>query len=153
MPESAPPPLDYQATILRPRPLAWRWHLAVIIATAVIFTLVTVPLLFVIPSFETIFKDFKTELPTITRIVLTISAWFRNDFGFFFLLPLPAIVVGLGFLLDRNAPSDDRIKRYACMVLILALLFALFFAAFIAISLFAPMTTLVNSVNASEGKK
>jgi len=35
-------------------------------------------LAFIVPKFEQIFKDFKTELPGITKLLLNISRWFAN---------------------------------------------------------------------------
>jgi hypothetical protein len=46
---------------------------------------------FVMPRFETIFKDFRTDLPPVTELVLTASRLCRNDFGWLFLLLLPAV--------------------------------------------------------------
>src|SRR5438270_9759510 len=47
---------------------------AVVISIAV--GVVSMIMIFVIPKFEDIFKDFKAELPGITKVLLTMSRWF-----------------------------------------------------------------------------
>jgi type II secretory pathway component PulF len=49
-------------------------------------------LMFIVPNFEQIFKDFKTEPPALTRLAMSLSHWCANDYGWAWLLVLPAIV-------------------------------------------------------------
>src|SRR3954467_10526320 len=49
---------------------------AVVISIAI--GIVSMIMVFVIPKFEDIFKDFKLDLPTPTKILLAISRWFAN---------------------------------------------------------------------------
>src|SRR5436305_1245409 len=49
---------------------------AVVISIAV--GIVTMIMIFVIPKFEDIFKDFGTKLPGVTQLLLDISRWFAN---------------------------------------------------------------------------
>src|SRR5688572_11522388 len=60
---------------------------AVVITIAV--GIVSMIMIFVIPKFEQIFKDFKTELPGITKILLAVSRWFANDYGWAYILFAP----------------------------------------------------------------
>src|SRR3954463_15070420 len=60
---------------------------AVVISIAV--AIVSMIMIFVIPKFEQIFKDFKTELPTITKLLLTISRWFAQQYGWAYVLFAP----------------------------------------------------------------
>jgi type IV pilus assembly protein PilC len=60
---------------------------AVVISIAV--GIVSMIMIFVIPKFEQIFKDFKTELPGITKILLAVSRWFANDYGWAYVLFSP----------------------------------------------------------------
>ena len=60
---------------------------AVVISIAV--GIVSMIMIFVIPKFEQIFKDFKTELPGITKILLAVSRWFANDYGWAYVLFAP----------------------------------------------------------------
>src|SRR6185369_16962752 len=52
---------------------------AVVITIAV--GIVSMIMIFVIPKFEAIFKDFKLTLPAVTQILLSTSRWFANDYG------------------------------------------------------------------------
>src|SRR3954466_11418840 len=51
--------------------------------------IVSMIMIFVIPKFETIFRDFKTELPAITKVLLVVSRWFANDYGWAYVLFSP----------------------------------------------------------------
>jgi type IV pilus assembly protein PilC len=65
----------------------------------VVFILVlTILLVFVIPGFETMFKDFgaKDELPGLTKMVMAVSRGVVNN-GVFFLLGLIGTVVGISY--------------------------------------------------------
>jgi type IV pilus assembly protein PilC len=66
---------------------------AVVISIAV--GIVSMIMIFVIPKFEEIFKDFKLELPAPTKILLAVSRWFAVDYGWAYLLAAPFVMVGL----------------------------------------------------------
>src|SRR5213080_1246495 len=53
--------------------------------------IVSMIMIFVIPKFESIFKDFRMELPGITKVLLAVSRWFANDFGWAYVLFSPII--------------------------------------------------------------
>src|SRR5438477_2863158 len=56
--------------------------------------IVSMIMIFVIPKFEQIFKDFNTTLPGITQVLLTVSNWFGKQYGWAYLLFCP-----IGFVL------------------------------------------------------
>ncbi len=60
---------------------------AVVITIAV--GVVTVIMIFVIPKFQQIFDDFKLDLPTPTRMLLALSSWIANDFGWAYIVFSP----------------------------------------------------------------
>jgi type IV pilus assembly protein PilC len=60
---------------------------AVVISIAV--AIVSMIMIFVIPKFEDIFRDFGTKLPGITQVLLTISRWFANDYGWAYIICFP----------------------------------------------------------------
>src|SRR6266513_5435057 len=60
---------------------------AVVITSAV--GIVSMIMIFVIPKFEQIFRDFKTELPGITKLLLAISRWFATQYGWAYVLFSP----------------------------------------------------------------
>jgi type IV pilus assembly protein PilC len=64
---------------------------SVVISIAV--GIVSMIMVFVIPKFEQIFKDFKTELPGITKVLLNVSRWFANDYGWAYVLASPIIII------------------------------------------------------------
>ncbi len=83
---------------------------AVVITIAV--GIVSMIMIFVIPKFETIFKDFGTKLPPITQLLLDISRWFAN-WGWAYVLASP-IVISLIWKLVRTSEggkyATDAIK-------------------------------------------
>src|SRR4029079_7857735 len=56
----------------------------VVISIAV--AIVSMIMIFVVPKFETIFKDFKTDRPPVTQILLGASRWFANQYGWAYIL-------------------------------------------------------------------
>lgn len=63
---------------------------AVVISIAV--GIVTMIMIFVVPKFEQIFRDFKVDLPDVTKTLLKVSRWVANDYGW-------AYIAGSPFLL------------------------------------------------------
>lgn len=53
--------------------------------------IVSMIMIFVIPKFVQIFKDFKLELPAITQVLVTISNWFALQYGWAWILFSPII--------------------------------------------------------------
>jgi len=51
--------------------------------------IVSMIMIFVIPKFEQIFKDFKTDLPGITMVMLKVSRWFAQQYGWAYVLFSP----------------------------------------------------------------
>src|ERR1700733_992079 len=57
--------------------------------------IVSMIMVFMIPKFVQIFKDFKTDLPGITVLLLTISRWFATQYGWAYVLFSPIVFVVL----------------------------------------------------------
>ena len=66
---------------------------AVVITIAI--GIVSMIMIFVIPKFEQIFKDFKTELPGITKVLLAVSRWFANQYGWAYVIAFPFIFIAI----------------------------------------------------------
>src|SRR3954452_4348432 len=66
---------------------------AVVISIAI--GIVSMIMVFVIPKFEDIFKDFKLDLPPPTKILLYISRWFAQDYGWAYIMAAPFVIGGL----------------------------------------------------------
>jgi type IV pilus assembly protein PilC len=60
---------------------------AVVISIAV--AIVSGIMIFVIPKFEQIFKDFGTKLPAITQVLIDFSHWFGAEYGWLYLVISP----------------------------------------------------------------
>lgn len=57
--------------------------------------IVSMIMIFVIPKFEQIFKDFKVSLPGVTQALLVVSRWFANDYGWAYVLFSPVAIVAI----------------------------------------------------------
>jgi type IV pilus assembly protein PilC len=84
---------------------------AVVISIAV--AIVSMIMIFVIPKFEQIFKDFGTKLPAITQILLDVSRWFAN-WGWAYVIASP-IVFMLVWRLSRMSEGG----KYATDLILL----------------------------------
>lgn len=83
---------------------------AVVITIAV--GIVSMIMIFVIPKFEQIFKDFGTKLPKITQILLDVSRWFAN-WGWAYVLAAPIVFMLVWRLIrmsDGGKYATDAIK-------------------------------------------
>jgi type IV pilus assembly protein PilC len=73
---------------------------AVVISIAV--GVVSVIMVFVIPKFIGIFKDFKATLPPPTLILIAISNWFSQDYGWAYVLFSPILAIVLAKLIRMS---------------------------------------------------
>jgi type IV pilus assembly protein PilC len=83
----------------------------VVITIAVL--IVSMIMIFVIPRFEEIFKDFGTKLPTVTVVLLEISRWFAHQYGWAYVLAFPFVfmaLVRLAKLSEGGKYAVDAIK-------------------------------------------
>src|SRR3954464_141628 len=78
-----------------------------IVVISIAVAIVSMIMIFVIPKFEQIFKDFKTELPGITKMLLAISRWFAQDYGWAYVLFAP-----IGFMLIIKLIKISEGGRY-----------------------------------------
>src|SRR5207244_11068977 len=70
--------------------------------------IVSMIMIFVIPKFEQIFKDFKTDLPGITQVLLMVSRWFATQYGWAYVLFAP-----IGFALTIKLVRISEGGKYA----------------------------------------
>jgi type IV pilus assembly protein PilC len=56
--------------------------------------IVTMIMIVVIPKFEKIFIDFKVDLPDVTKVLLSVSRWMANDYGWAYLVAFPFVFFG-----------------------------------------------------------
>jgi type IV pilus assembly protein PilC len=73
--------------------------------------IVTGLMIFIVPKFQTIFKDFHTTLPKITELLMDTSHFIANDFGWLIILGSPpAIYLALKFA-GKSAVGRRAIDR------------------------------------------
>src|SRR3954471_15207574 len=75
--------------------------------------IVSMIMIFVIPKFETIFRDFHTELPAITQVLLTVSRWFAQQYGWAYVLFSPiafALIIKLIKISEGGRYFVDAVK-------------------------------------------
>jgi type II secretory pathway component PulF len=138
-------PLSYSAPLISLRLMFPMW----MFGTAALGFLV-----FVLPQFERIFKDFKTELPGITKVLLAFGRWVGNDYGWVMMLP---IVVGVpfavGWLLSLGGTNAEDYKWRRRWASLLSVIVMGLIALLIILALFAPMISLIQSVSGGSLKK
>jgi type II secretory pathway component PulF len=103
----------------------------------------------VVPKFDLIFSDFHTELPPLTKWVLRLSRWCRNDFGWIVLLLLPAVPKAF----DRwtgDRWERDGVSRRTRILFGLFMLMAVLAFCLVIVGIFSPM--LVSSGGVSSPK-
>ncbi len=66
-----------------------------IVVISIAVGIVSMIMIFVIPKFKDIFKDFGAKLPAVTQLLLDISDWFARDYGWAYLIAFPFVVMGL----------------------------------------------------------
>jgi type IV pilus assembly protein PilC len=84
---------------------------AVVISIAV--GVVSMIMVFVIPKFEAIFRDFKLSLPAPTMILLAISRWFATQYGWAYVMAAPFVIffgIKLIRLSEGGKYATDLIK-------------------------------------------
>src|SRR2546425_2058743 len=66
-----------------------------VVVISIAIGIVSMIMIFVIPKFEQIFKDFKVNLPPVTVALLVVSRWFANDYGWAYVIAFPFIFIAL----------------------------------------------------------
>jgi type IV pilus assembly protein PilC len=83
------------------------------VVITIAISIVTMIMIFVVPKFEQIFKDFRVSLPDVTKVLLITSRWFANDYGWAYLLVSPigiAIILKLAKMSEGGKYAVDVIK-------------------------------------------
>jgi type IV pilus assembly protein PilC len=80
-----------KAAKLKAKVLGAMIYPAVVISIAV--GVVSMIMIFVIPKFQTIFKDFGTKLPAVTQVLLDVSYWFAQQYGWAYIICFPFVFI------------------------------------------------------------
>ncbi len=69
-------------------------------ATAIVMFI----MVYVVPSFEKIFKDMGEDLPAVTQSLMSLSKWIKDDFGWLYIVLTPfAFIIGIRLLKTSDA--------------------------------------------------
>ena len=153
--ETPPPllPLGYAAAPKRARFLAWPYQL-LLSAVVVISLGVLLGSLFFVPLVVSIFKDFKADVPMLTKGFMEFYWWLdAAGWGWCLALLLAMAIVVAGIVIDATAVEVHRIRRYAITMTILLLLADVLWAGLLVTAMFAPMLSLMQSVSVSGLKR
>ena len=126
----------------------WIWaFLPPFLSFGAVIGVFTLAMVFVIPRFEQIFKDFRLDLPGPTKLLLAVSRWFTNDYGWAFsVAACTALAVGLAFLDERAR------RRRRWLYPLLALLLFIGAVVFVILALFLPMISLMDGISGTSKK-
>ncbi|CAN5544881.1 hypothetical protein BH10PLA1_BH10PLA1_19700 [soil metagenome] len=105
--------------------------------------------LFAIPKFESVFRDFKVELPLVTKITLDFTRPIINNIFVLVLVGLMVIGVpfGLSALLGIGDPTKQDVRRREVWICRGLRLVALLMIVWMALSMFLPYATLLDAVS------
>jgi type IV pilus assembly protein PilC len=84
-----------------------------IVVISIAIGVVSMIMIFVIPKFKDIFKDFGAELPGVTKLLLAISEWFGPGHGWMFIIAFPfiwGILVRLAKMSEGGRYAVDAVK-------------------------------------------
>jgi type II secretory pathway component PulF len=116
------------------------------IALAVLVVPLVGMLVFVVPKYAQIFKDFHTELPAATAVLLYVSRCCANVYVAAGLLLVPVVVPILTTRLFWRPHAPRRSgKQFAIVALVVVCVYAL-----ITVALFAPMIALIQTVSSPQ---
>ena len=82
---------------------------AIVMAVALIVSAIL--LIFVVPQFETVFKNFGAQLPAFTQVIVNMSR-FMTTYWFYILIGIVATVFGLIFIYKRSPPFAHFMARF-----------------------------------------
>lgn len=87
--------------------------------------IVTLIMTFIIPKFQKIFESFGVgNLPAVTRLLLRISSWFRDDYGWAIVLSLPVGLFLLVKLLRQSSGGTYIVDKVKLKIPVLGNIFA-----------------------------
>jgi hypothetical protein len=136
------PPLEYRnpETSRGVRYSPW----PALIASMFVYIFVAILMFVVLPMLEQVFKDFKTELTGITKLMLSFGRWFQ-EIGWLLLLPIPIVLPWALAQIPHREPVSPRNRTWRILnFTILALLLIGFLFSMTALM---PLVSLIQTVN------
>jgi hypothetical protein len=108
-------------------------------------------LLFIVPGYVEIFRDFKTSLPTLTMWLVVAAGYAREPLGWMVgILLLMVLPVLVGFFVSWPAERWRRARRGAA-VLVVGFLFVVLFLGGTYATLQLPLIKMTQSISGSSG--
>ena len=117
------------------------YHILIALTSFIVFLAPTSAFCLIAPAFESVYKDIKTALPAMTRVLLHAGRWYRDGgwaLAVLFCLAIPAA----GVWLRSKEANDSLIKRYAFLTVIAAMLLLLCGGTFMVIAFLVPMMSI-----------
>lgn len=90
-----------------------------VVVISIAVGIVSAIMIFVIPKFEQIFKDFGATLPGITMVLMNVSRWFANEYGWVYLLATPVVLVLAMKLIKMSEGGKYGVDKVKLMIPIL----------------------------------
>jgi hypothetical protein len=139
-----PQPLDYRPASLTPhrRPFSVTAFLAVGIPLSFLYAMA----IFVVPKFETIFKDFGMKLPLLTHLMFNCARYVANT-GMGWIVPI-VLPLGAGFVVPVLVQADPRnLRRRRNFAMVMAVVALLVMLIILVIALALPMFALGRGIS------
>jgi hypothetical protein len=141
---AAPQPLQYAGPQTPP---SLRWRPVSLMIASGFYCVLLIAACYKAAKLKQVFSDFKVEIPTITRVVLSLSGVIWGDYVWIILLPLSILwpLILVQFLPVPEKPETRRkiVLRTRTIVVVIYLITI----ATVAYALFAPMIVLIQSVS------
>ena len=133
-------PVDYETPPGGSPRRAGVFDLNTFFRSAILVGAFIVIMLFVVPRFEDVFRDYKMELPFVTKLLLATSRVAAGGWW----APLMLIPPGLAFVVAQFGPAGRRLARIVVMLLLGALVL------FVALGIFMPMLTFIEGISSKK---
>jgi len=148
MASTTPPTLEYAPR--RPRTGRGWDYLAHLIRWLLVGGVFAIVLAGVVPRFEQLFRDFKLQLPWSSQLLLALSRWFVNDYGWVPAVPLPFLLAYLLSLPGHTPQEKRKVRRWERL---LAFLLIAAFLVYVIVALFMPMISLIEAISSQPSKR
>ena len=151
LPPQTTPPIDYQAPGIGPRRRRPVVDVPLLVTGILFIAVLSILTLIVTPRLESVFRDFGVKLPALSVSVLHFARLCQRG-----ALPvLWALMLAPAFLVPllRPWPPEDPSARHSRLARTVVMLAFALFTAWIAIGLFAPYVTIIESAAGGAQKK
>src|SRR5690348_11659220 len=139
---STPPPIQLAYAEPVPCPFPWRGLVALSLIWVFAASAALAPMVFIVPHFTAIFRDFGTKLPLLTELQVNSSRWLVR-YGLVVWAAVIAAPITLGVVVALNDAGGRRLRRAIVISVVVVAILLIGEAALVVIGVFAPMLTLM----------